>query len=298
MLKMKLNILKQFDAMMAIWLRILPTSLIVLILIAGCSSNAGERDGITFVAPRENRPPAQSIVWSPIDSSKLLISANEAGRYPSEVYILDIKTMKKEVLVGPQSNAWLIHAKWMSDGRKVLILAVDTLGYEPSGWWAIDADTRLAEYVIGPVDDAAWSPDGKVIAVLHKDREHNTGYIELKLIDVVTKTEQIINTYEDMDYIGGLSWSPDGKHVVFSLGKYQMLSNLFVLDIEDQQVIDITENDIGNYPSWSPKGNIIVLEVDGHLHLIGLDEKCEVEIPNLQNVWSPTWLPDGKKLLF
>jgi len=279
-------------------IKILIFSLIVTCLLSSCVNLKAAENGIVFIALRGSRPPAQSIAWSPIDVNKVLIRADETPLQPAEVFMLDVQTGKKDFVVGPLKPAQFIEAKWMPDGKKVLILAVDTVGFEPSGWWAVDIDNKSAEYLLSPFDAVGWSPDGKNIVVLHRKPKNNTSSIQLKLVDTNTKVEQILANYTDIDYSAGLSWSPDSRYVVFSLGKYQGPSNLFVLNMETRQVITITEHDKNEYPSWSPKGNIIAFEAKKQLHLINLDGKCEVEIPNLENVWSPTWSPDGKKLAY
>jgi Tol biopolymer transport system component len=276
--------------------------LFIAILLSGCSSPNPKQEvpGIKFISSRGDRPSAQSIVWSPIDENKVLIRADETPLQPAEVFIFDIQTGKKESVSGPLVSAQFIDAKWMPDGRKAIILTVDTKDFKPSGWWEVDINNKSAEYLLGPMDAVAWSPDGKNIAVLYRkpENKNNSSTIDLKLIDTDTKVEQIITKYEEVDYSAGLSWSPDSRYAIFSLGKYQGSSNLFILDMETRKVIPITQSDQGEHPSWSPKGNIIAFEANKHLHLISLDGKCEIEIPNLEDVWSPTWSPDGEKLAY
>ena len=122
------------------------------------------------------------------------------------------------------------------------------------------------------------------------------------MINVATNTEKTIATYKEADSSWGLSWSPDGQYLVFSLGQTRS-SNLYILNAKTLQVTQITENDGGKNPTWSPRGSIIAYERNSpdniaktYLYLVSSDGKCEKEIPNLENVWSPTWSPDGGKL--
>jgi Tol biopolymer transport system component len=72
--------------------------------------------------------------------------------------------------------------------------------------------------------------------------------------------------------------------------------------LETREVVKITDSKLNDNLAWSPKGNIIALERRAHdeykvtLHLLSADGKCDIEIPNLERVFSPTWSPDGKKL--
>jgi len=268
---------------------------VLITLFTSCINSRKMEDGIVFIASRGGRPPAQSIAWSPIDENKVLIRASETPLQPAEVFMLDVQTGKKDFVVGPLKPAQFIEAKWMPDGKKVLILAVDTTGFEPSGWWAINIDSKSAEYLLRPIDAVAWSPDGKFIAALERTPGNNSSSIELKLIDADTKVEQTVANYTYIDYSSGISWSPDSQFVVFALGEYQGSNSLFILNVGTRKVSTISENK-AEQPSWSPKGNIIAFENKNRLHLIDSDGRCEIEIPNLENAWSPTWSPDGMKL--
>jgi Tol biopolymer transport system component len=280
-------------------------------LLSGCTSRetkngiviVAPRDGIVFIAPRGSNSPAQSVVWSPSDENKILIRAYETPFYPSEIYMLDIRNQEKDFLVGPLRNAQFIDINWAPDGKKALILVVDTIGFEPSGWWAIDVNNKSVEHLLGPYDDASWSPDESTIAVLRRTQINDPSHLELRLIDSNTNNEEIIASYDEVNYSAGISWSPDNQFVVFSLRR-QNISNLFILNVGTKKIIQLTQNNDSEYPAWSPKGNIIVFERDfsnkvgTSLYLVDVDGKCMIEIPNLGEAWSPTWSPDGKKIAF
>lgn len=271
-------------------------------LLIGCSLRENTEDGIAFVASR-GYPPAQVIALSPMDENKILVTAGELGQGQTEVYILNIETGLKETLAEADYGIFF-ESTWTSDGKYVHILAGDnTQGFEPRGWWMVDVENKSAEYLLDFVT-AAWSPDGKTIATLSGEKQ--TGKItkiDLSLISADTKTGEIVYTNAEMDSASGLSWSPDGQYLVFAAGQSPN-TDLYVLNTKTKQVVKITENEITDNPVWSPKGNIIAFEKRSAtefritLHLISPDGKCEIEIPNLGNVLSPTWSPDGKKLAY
>lgn len=272
------------------------TLLILVMLLTNCINSREIQKGIVFIANRGNNPIAQSISWSPLDENKVLIRAYETPLQPAELYLLDIQTHEKEYIVGPTKNAQFIEAKWTPDGRRILFLAVDTTGFEPSGWWSVNITDKSAEYILRPMDTIAWSPNRKFIAALERNLGNNSTTIVLKLINVDTKTEHVVKRYSEMDYASGMSWSPDSQFVVFALGEYQGSIGLFVLNVKTMDVSTISEGNKSEQPSWSPKGNIIAFENNDHLYLISSDGKCEFEFPDLENAWSPSWSPDGEKL--
>jgi TolB protein len=84
-----------------------------------------------------------------------------------------------------------------------------------------------------------WSPDGKTIAV-SSAREDTR---RLRLIDIDTLEIVQITEGDNLDGMFGLSWSPDGEHIVFTSnrdGQIPDASGLYVLDVESRKVSALT----------------------------------------------------------
>ena len=56
----------------------------------------------------------------------------------------------------------------------------------------------------------------------------------------------------------GLSWSPNGKKLAFSLSRPGWLEHLYILDIETKEIEILTELNKDYYPVWSPDGQRIL----------------------------------------
>lgn len=56
----------------------------------------------------------------------------------------------------------------------------------------------------------------------------------------------------------GISWSPSGKRIVFSLARPGWLEQLYILDIETEEIEILTELNKDFYPVWSPDGQRIL----------------------------------------
>jgi hypothetical protein len=75
-------------------------SMLSITLFSACSpSYEYEKfEGVTCIAP-VGHPPADTLVWSPVDPNKLLVTGAEVGFQSVEVYLLDIGTGQKTVLM-------------------------------------------------------------------------------------------------------------------------------------------------------------------------------------------------------
>ena len=55
----------------------------------------------------------------------------------------------------------------------------------------------------------------------------------------------------DTTYIGGLSWSPDGRKLVFASGRDQIAGEIYVMNADGSRIKRLTKNTFGdNGPVW------------------------------------------------
>lgn len=275
---------------------------LIMSLLVSCNPESNSQqtyDGINFIAPTGS-PPVDTITWSP-NEDKILVTAGDVGQGRAQVYLLDLVTGKKKLLVNTDYGD-IVASTWAPDGKHILLLArQNTLGSGAGGLWILDTQDDSLEYILDS-GFGVWSPNGETIAAFSVEGLNTvTEKIALSLVDIDKKTVTKIYENSSAKYFFGLSWSPNGENLVFSLGKEDP-GNLYIINIQTKKVTQITENIRSTAPAWSPAGNIIAYVswpskgTKKTLHLINSDGKCDIQIPNLEYVWSPTWSPDGSKL--
>ena len=146
-----------------------------------------------------------------------------------------------------------------------------------------------------------YSPDGRNIAYVSNKTSDYFGQSALFLRSVKDDTEQMLAA----GVSSRLSWSPDGKRLVYS--KYNPPSvqghlyyDLYVYDVESKRESRLTRGLRAYNPSWSPDGSAIafVFADDGTINL-GIVESDGSDMRNLtgfvsgEQVLSPTWSPKG-----
>lgn len=282
--------------------------ILLLVLFLGgvlpaCGREYDNREGMRFIMPLGN-PPAESVIWSPINNDEILVTASQLGQGRAEVYVMNIKSKTKRTLVETEwGDIWA--ETWLPDGSNVILLiSPDTKEFKKGGYWMTNTNGDSLEF-LWESGRPTWSPDGKFIAIYTVD--HASGSepreIQLRLRDVKTNSDEVLFAKIGTQSLIGFSWSPDSHKLVYSLGDFNS-SNIYVMDIGTRIITQLTRIGRNSNPVWSPKENVIAyikVTDDGliyALHLIRPDGTCDIEIPNLEDVWSPTWSPDGKKLAF
>jgi len=149
------------------------------------------------------------------------------------------------------------------------------------------------------------SPDGKLLAFSAKSR----GRDHLYLWDI-EKNKQVQDlAFEGMVAMATPSFSPDGRRLVFSGSDQAGLTDLYLVDLEDESLHAISHDLYHDRdPDWSPDGQRIVFSSDrwkggrhGLYNLFLYDVESE-EILALShgehNDAQPRWSPDGSEIVF
>lgn len=105
------------------------------------------------------------------------------------------------------------------------------------------------------IGNAVFSPCGKYIAYVE---DNNDKYPALKLMDAEgTNDRTIIKRY-----MGSLSWSPDGKEIVYArcdiYKNFNTYSDLYIFNLDSEKESRLTYGLRATAPDWSPDGSKII----------------------------------------
>lgn len=157
----------------------------------------------------------------------------------------------------------------------------------------------------------SWSPDGQWITFMSTNLDPNgtpTGPYQLYKINPTTKQSVHLNPSNNND--GWPSWTPDGKHIVFSsIPNGQQTSDIYMMDPDGSNVRQLTHGVLGKFnsnqfPSVSPDGQQILFACGVHggesqICVMGIDGSNPVQLtqsPTYKDV--PYWSPDGSKIVY
>jgi Tol biopolymer transport system component len=169
---------------------------------------------------------------------------------------------------------------------------------------------QAAGEVIGGVGFAnfypAFSPDGKTIAYTTNKEGDYFFQSSLYVYDVATKKEEMLQA----GVRSALSWSPDGKRIYYARHSrdndhWSNYSDLYAYDLDAKEETRLTYGRRASSPALSPDGKQIayIAGADGtlNLYVMDTDGRNMRRLTNYargEQVYAPSWSPDGRSLLF
>ncbi len=209
---------------------------------------------------------------------------------------------------------------WSPDGSKLLFLhRKENPPAEPYpvGMRRLGIDTDISildsnggeplEESLGPgfIPQAAWSPDGKRVAVDFRPAPRRawdkTGVYTLDLDRSDTPPLVVRDAYH-------FAWSPDGKKLAYVASRQKRNHPAIYISLADGSGEHrLTDPELkADDPAWSPDGRKFAIAVEHGIH--GTPQGLYVmnddgsELKNLSgkkdHIQSPVWSPDGKRIAF
>ena len=178
----------------------------------------------------------------------------------------------------------------------------------------------------------AWSPDGKQLAfgrLVNPTGNYRDDQLTIEVLDPATRESHVIAIApaagaEAAEYVNA-RWSPDGKQVVFVINRYAtpptneslLGSSIAVVKADGSEAnrprILTDAAMFGSHPDWSPSGKRIVFNTHGlgfeadwtkasNVYTINPDGTGLTQVTrfgdNDTRVSTPSWTPDGTRILF
>ena len=124
-----------------------------------------------------------------------------------------------------------------------VLVSGPALAQDADGWRTIEFETTEVTEA-----DVALSPDGQLLVFTM------LGHLFRLPIEGGTAEQLTFGPYYDTD----LAFSPDGRRIAFVSDRDESDGNVFVLDLANQQITQITHEPWAARPAWSPDGESIV----------------------------------------
>lgn len=135
-------------------------------------------------------------------------------------------------------------------GWELMIYNVET----GKRWVRLNHMHTTSENYVGEVTAFAWSPDSSMVAVLQNDRGSGT-----QTLYVLNARGRPAKTRIATGHFRGVSFSPDGKEVVFGLAHTEGLlpkTDIGRAPVTGGPITLLTHDGISGWPLWGPRGQI------------------------------------------
>lgn len=196
------------------------------------------------------------------------------------------------------SDGRSFNPSWSPDGKRVLFIS--EVKQRPVELSVMDADGRNRRVlrVIEPVIySAAWSPDGRFIAVSALQGSRMGLYL------LPASGEGELRPVAESGWQP--SWSPDGKKLAFSVERPRGRWAIHTANVDGSGDVALTGVGMNGAPAWSPDGKLIAFQ-----RSFSMDSRDQVFVmsydgTNMRQLtsdpgWScghPTWSREGKRLV-
>ena len=190
--------------------------------------------------------------WSP-DGSQIAFSSSRDGE--TNIYVMDADGGNVRHLKSPHFS---VRPRWSPDGKQIAFVAITELGRQV---YAMNADGTQRWLVSKPRPNAwmhlgGWSPDGKQI--LYKGSINGLVTDSFVVIATLNPTRRKVVKHEEVPIpkmdLTTVSWSGDGKSILFSGRKEGEKWDIYRFRLLDDQLLQLTNHPASDVAprEWNP----------------------------------------------
>jgi Tol biopolymer transport system component len=192
----------------------------------------------------------------------------------------------------------------VADGGQIIYCADD---FRRPGIYRYDVSKRTNSLLLTNAPNAespSLSPDGKNIAFVIYSNERKSSQIHTAQVDGT----KLVQLTKGEHYDWNPRWSPDGRRLVFETTRNDGPENhvknggyrdIYVMDGNGENQVNLTKGTYGHSPSWSPDGKRIAYMAKRGIWVMNADgsEKQNITDSNTRDS-EPVWSPDGRWVAF
>lgn len=233
--------------------------------------------------------------------TQLMVERVHQVKENEELKVTPSNASDRGIIIDPKTGVKYTKIKTFYGKNDVCLITTD-LNISPNGKFLLSGKNVVPldgsdafEIVDMAAERGTWSPDGKMVAFYSGDA--------IMVVPVSPETGRpsgpprklIEGEYR---YQFNVSWSPDGKKLVFNRLDEKFKYDVWIISVENRFLTQITSSpEIEQTPVWSPDGKSIAYGRTGKEHSLwisSIDGKISEKIIDHKQRCLPAWSPDGK----